>query len=302
VARDVTHVVIYALGGGQGHAIRGSLVAASLVRLGFAVRLLVPARLAWLTPFRASHRPEVVPVPRTHDPAALRQVVERCLDGASMLLVDTFPEGLLDELQGIDVPRYALLRLRRDAGSMRFRRGLARCRAAIDLEPHLGWLHGLAVAQGAAPVRALRRHDEADVVLWGEAALEPFLGRLAQRLARRGLNVIHQARAPARLDDVVRAPIVVGAAGFNLSYELRAIGVRHHAVPLRRPFDDQRTRARALAQVARGPLELEQDIMASVGQLRESRDLIPTRLPAVRIDDGTSVARWLSRQELQRAV
>jgi hypothetical protein len=38
--------------------------------------------------------------------------------------VDTFPEGLLDELATVALPRFAMLRLRRDAESRRFLDGL----------------------------------------------------------------------------------------------------------------------------------------------------------------------------------
>lgn len=268
-------IVLYALGGGHGHAIRGAVVATALAERGAAVHLVVPAPRVALARALAADGVRVQGIGRPASRDELRSTVLRVVRDvdATELVVDTFPEGVLDELDDtFDRPRYALLRLRRDAGSERFQAGLARCNGAIDLEPHLQWLPAAladSVVPGAPTVRSLQRRDQADVALWcGGKALAPFLSRLGRRLQRHGLSVIAKTLRPAELDMTIEAPIVVGAAGFNLTYELRRAGVQHFAVPLRRPFDDQRRRAHAVAHVADDPLAFESAIVAESARLR----------------------------------
>jgi hypothetical protein len=161
------------------------------------------------------------------------------------------------------------LRLRRDAHSRRFLAGLDRVDAAFDLEPHLGWL---APSSGAKPVgpiaRALERHTAAcDVMLLGgDPALERFMRRLGARLRASGIAV---AFAPAAELVDRAARVMVGAAGFNLSYETVLSGVHHLAIPRPRPFDDQERRARAIAEVPPTPTALERRVRTLLADDRE---------------------------------
>ncbi|MEZ4442655.1 MAG: hypothetical protein R3B72_26410, partial [Polyangiaceae bacterium] len=111
--------------------VRGASLAAALAPR--RARLLVPRRLAgWATSL--APEADVVGLSRPASPTALAEAVGRALTGTFGLVVDSFPEGLLDELDGVRVrgPRLGVLRLRRDAEAPRFRRGLAACDAVID--------------------------------------------------------------------------------------------------------------------------------------------------------------------------
>ncbi|HBQ10735.1 MAG TPA: hypothetical protein DEF51_05945, partial [Myxococcales bacterium] len=54
----------------------------------------------------------------------------------------------------------------------------------------------------------------------------------------------------------MRPSVIVGPAGFNLTYEARAAGLTHLAVPRPRRFDDQARRAEAVATRVRSPRHL----------------------------------------------
>ena len=56
--------------------------------------------------------------------------------------------------------------------------------------------------------------------------------------------------------------MVVGRAGYNLSWEIAGAGARHVALPAERRWDDQHKRAAAMATVVTRPAE----IVAAVGR------------------------------------
>ncbi|MCB9753561.1 MAG: hypothetical protein H6713_26765 [Myxococcales bacterium] len=84
--------------------------------------------------------------------------------------------------------------------------------------------------------------------------------------------------APAPLDAglLLGARVIVGAAGYNLTYEALALGRWHVALPRPRRFDDQRRRAQALALVPRSPIELERVVvrLARSAAPRESATVV----------------------------
>ncbi|MCA9654630.1 MAG: hypothetical protein KC501_32245 [Myxococcales bacterium] len=255
---------------------RGSALAAALVDQGIEARVLVPAeRVGVAVALGAPH----LAVERPAGAEALRETIEAHLleHEARWLVLDTFAEGLYDELDGLrsSVGRIALLRCRRDAHEPRLARGLARCAHAVDLEPHLSWCPAAMEVEPFGPVtRALGSEPaEAEVLVVGtEGPLQGFGRRLAERLAAHGCRVARvdaeglHGLGPTRpafplSASVLRARVVVGPAGFNLSYEIRALGGWHLALPRARPYDDQARRARALAETASSPAAVERKVL-----------------------------------------
>ncbi len=286
---------MYALGGGHGHAVRGSALAAALERQGAAATVLLPRERV---PVAEQLGARVVPMVRPKDAVDLAGAVGRVLEQqqTQLLVLDTFPEGLYDELSAVTaaVPRVALLRCRRDAESERLRRGHAGCVHCFDLEPHLRWRPEALSAEPFGPVvRPLPSVPAViDVlILGGEPPLTGLARRLASRLRAAGLRVawtdgegLHGMGtiAPSHPlpPEVLGAPVVVGPTGFNLTYEVRKLGGWHVALPRPRPFDDQARRARALAQLAGSPQALERLVL----QLYRSRP--PKREPVVHEADA----------------
>ncbi len=250
---------------------------------------------------------EPIAVDRPDDATALARALDAIIEEhrARLLVLDTFPEGLLDEQRysSSTIRRVALLRCRKDAEGDRLRHGLERCDHAFDLEPHLQWRPASLPAEDFGPiVRPLCPTEPAvDVAILGtEPSLAGFVRRLATRLTRRGAAVawtdaegLHGLgeRRPAHPlpASVLGAPVVVGPAGFNLSYEVQRLGGWHVALPQARPFDDQHRRARALAVLASSPQALERKIL----QLLRSR-------PAADRDPRVHEANALAERLLQR--
>lgn len=98
-------VLLYALGGGLGHATRGLALARQLVRAGARVELLVASRLAAAIPLEAElgERGLVRRLDPEQGPAALRAAVAAAFARATpdAVVVDTFPRGLLGELPAL---------------------------------------------------------------------------------------------------------------------------------------------------------------------------------------------------------
>ncbi len=299
-ASDRAPVLIYALGGGAGHVVRGASLAAALARAGVEAAVFAPARARELARALAGSA-RVIPCPRPPGPsdspdarARLRARLDAALlqTRARHLVVDSFPAGVLgeladpragDRLAGLRVT--ALLRLHRGAARPEFRAALARCDAALDLEPHLDWLpeHAHHDITRFGPVcRPLARAPaERDVLLLpGEPALLDFYRRLTSRLRARGLEVARVDPAPtpvalAALD----ARVIVGAAGFNLSYETIALGRWHLCLPRPRRHDDQRRRARALAIIPERPEAMERLALRLARSSARRRSPIRVRAP-----------------------
>lgn len=273
-------MLIYALGGGAGHALRGALLGAALAREGVAATVWVAEES--LEHARGLHD-DLVACPRPASPRALLHALQVLVDEREItqLIVDTFAEGILgeqpDRLSG--VRRVALLRARRDGRASSFLRALGRYDLCVDLEPGLGWLPP-GVARGGEPVvRSLaRERSDLDVLLAeGEGRLGPFLGRLGERLRRAGLRVAQRSHADRRFTARdLSTTVVVGAAGYNLSYELGRLGTWHVAIPLPRRLDDQAARARSVAIVCDDPGQLERQVLALVAHGR-SRQVVPTQ-------------------------
>jgi hypothetical protein len=258
-------VVVYALGGGRGHGARGGGLAAALEGRGVATRLLVPERLVGMCQ-RLAPRAEIVGLARPASPRALAAALP--LEDAAALVVDTFPEGLLEELASVRLPRFGLLRLRRDVGGTRFLRGLEACEAAVDLEPQLEWIDDARVTPLSPVARSVVSPGECDgsVCLLGgqDAALERLMSRLGQRLAACGVPVRRHLGGDEPLWFSRRPRVVVGAAGYNLTYELARAGIHHLAIVRPRPFDEQARRARAMAFCPNSPEALERAILERV--------------------------------------
>lgn len=258
----MTHVACYGLGGGRGHAVRTSALTRALIERGVRATVLVRQENrdiaeAFEVPHRACPRPE--------GPERLRtwlEAVSRSLQ-PTHLVVDTFPEGLLGELRGalLELPRTVLLRTRRDAHAPAFRAAIRPTDRCLDLEPHLGWAPEDLGLEAFGPVArnlatATPEHDV--VFVPGEAPRIEPMTRLARRLRVAGLDAVvvppssRLSRGPE-----LSAKVVVGAAGFNLTYELARLGVHHVALPLHRSHDDQHRRAATMSHRPRSPEALE---------------------------------------------
>lgn len=71
------------------------------------------------------------------------------------------------------------------------------------------------------------------------------------------------------------AKVLIGPAGFNLSYEAQAMHTWHIALPRVRSHDDQARRAEAVAHVPRSPEAVERLTL----QLLQQDALAPRRAP-----------------------
>lgn len=289
MGRHLRRVLVYALGGGHGHAVRGCTLVRALQARGVEAAALV----------RADDVPRALDVPhevcpRPESPSALRRwLLERCRQfEADTLVVDTFAEGLLGELDETwsGPPRVALLRCRTDAASASFVAGVRASASAVDLEPHLAWLPQTIEARALGPITRigdapLRAETDIDVlVVASEPALRGFAERLHTRLSRRGARVrcIDDASLSTGLLGVeaLSVPVLVGPAGFNLTYEAHALGTWHVALPRPRSYDDQRRRAQRVALVPHGPEGVERLVL----QLLERGGRAPRIAPLVSAD------------------
>jgi len=284
VGKAPERFVVYALGGGHGHAVRGALIAADLERRGVACRLLVRSECGPIA--RALAPTAIIRSIGETEPPELQRIVREAIDAheATDMLVDTFPEGLLGELNTrIAVRRWAVLRLRRDALSPSFLRALEHYHAVADVEPDLDWLPHVRVARLTPLSRRIEVGGEG-VALIDADGLDAFLSRLAQRLSHH-VPVVRVKEWIHRVP-----PVVIGPSGYNLTYELARAGAFHLALPRPRAFDDQRRRAAAVAELVESPEALER------------RALTLARQPEVRARTGEGaerVADWLLADERQ---
>lgn len=286
--------LLYALGTGRGHVTRMGALCWELGLLGAEVRLLVSAgapgiarelgldaRVVW----------EAHAAPERAWSLALREFEP------TDCIIDTFPEGLYHELDPTQHPEarwVALLRCRRDAEAPRFLASLRRYTDVIDLEPGLAWAPITARPFGSV-VRRLGPCVEApatDVLMVAtESRQRPFLQNLTARLRRAGVQTecvpapgVARWQAPLLSGIGFSARVVVGPAGYNLTYELSALGVWHLALPAARQYDDQKLRAERVAAVAHSPAAVERRIRAWLeqaptrprGEVRAMRELAST--------------------------
>lgn len=260
------NILIYALGGGRGHALRGASLARAFEEMGHTSLVLVPS---WNRCIAEQFKVPSIVFARPRAREELAQWVQGAIDAtqADLFVVDVFPEGLLDELALVStsIPRVALLRYRKDRESPRFLRALKQQHYAFDLESHLGWLDPRFGAIPCTPVcRFASEITEAqdldcDVrLLECRASWQPALHQLGHELQARGLRVqmADQAARPTPLVQAneIAARVVVGPCGYNLGYELAQLGCWHLAIPSPTRYDDQAIRAGAIAQLAKRPV------------------------------------------------
>ena len=268
--------LIYALGTGRGHATRMGALSLALAALGVEVQLVVstPA-LGVLRELGVA--PEFISKPCTRPERAWPLALHAF--EPTDCVVDTFPEGLYQEVDPRQDSRarwVALLRCRRDAGSAAFQTSLARFAVVLDLEPALGWAPASArpfgsvvrtIGGGANPISA-------DVLLLAtEARQRPFLENLSKRLERAGVRTAclptpgtPRSEAPLLTRAAFDVKAVVGPAGYNLTYELSALGIWHLALPAARQYDWQELRAERIAVVAHSPAAVERRVRAWLDQ------------------------------------
>jgi hypothetical protein len=269
-------IVLYALGGGLGHAVRACRLAAALGDRGANTIVLLPEDKSWVA---GTHHVEHIALERQRRPADLRRLLDAHLRGsrATHFVVDVFARGVLGELVPVprDVETILLLRAHRAEKLASLVPALAAYDRVIDVESSLDWLRADRVEPTLPLARSVPQAEAVDVLLvaGGDPKLRAFLERLGSRLkalgARTALVEPGRERLPAL--SAYSPRLVVGAAGYNLTYECATAGVWHLAVPLPRPIDDQRLRARTVAEAPRDPVSLERRALA----LLESDDARP---------------------------
>ncbi len=278
---------MYALGGGFGHAVRGSALAAALQRRGIPAKVLLPKERGWLGRNLGA---DTELVEHCGTPSELRAKLDSVFADVEHLIVDALPLGVLGELTGLLRGRRTTLLARLFRADLLdpFRRSLQSYDRVVDLEPELDWLSvprvqrlGPVVYQ--RPTVAVDAAPELDVcVLADDAELHRFGGRLVARLARHGVlaRLWSHAAHPELIDLAAISPkVVVGPAGYNLTYEARSLGVHHIALPRPRRFDDQRRRARSVAELPSSPETLEQRVLSIVRDGAEPRRAGPSVSP-----------------------
>jgi hypothetical protein len=248
----------------------------ALAALGVEVRLLVSAPALGILR-QLGLNPEFIDGACAKDERAWSRALQAF--EPTDCVVDTFPEGLYQEVDPRHASRarwVALLRCRRDVGSERFQTSLARYTEVLDLEPALAWAPASArpfgsvvreIGGGAKPVPA-------DVLLLAtEARQRPFLEHLSTRLEHAGVRTLclpapGTARSEAALltRDGFGVKLVVGPAGYNLTYELLALGIWHLALPAARQYDWQELRAERIAAVAHSPDAVERRVRTWLDQ------------------------------------
>lgn len=262
----MAHWLIYALGGGAGHAVRGARLGAALSQLGVRSTLLVADHaLAWAQ----GVAPRVVGLaaPDPGAPAearrlALRRAVEGALDEsqAEVLVVDTFPGGILGELGPLPEVKRSVFMSRLRSTDRAFYASCAGFDLVVDLEPNLGWFRERALGLGPVVRRLEPALAEVDVaIVVSEPSQRAALSRLGGRLG--ALRTVYITPSSG-LRSSYSARLVIGPCGYNLCYELAAAGIWHVAIPAKRAYDDQRLRAAQLGLSVSSPEALERRVWA----------------------------------------
>lgn len=281
--------LLYGLGTGRGHATRMGALAVALRGAGAAVRLCVSSQAEGVALQVGVSEHEIVPCPDAK-PDTWHKVLERFQP--TDCVVDTFAEGLHGELspeRWPDVRWVALLRCRRDVTSNVFLRALASYALVLDLEPTLEWAPKCAVPFGVVTrsfgPRLFQRERGAVLLVASHSRQQKFLERLRLRLERSGIAVAlyPPPGVPASAATLFGAPtlsagVVVGPAGYNLTYELSALSVWHVALPVPRKYDFQERRAERIATLAGSPEAVERRIRAWLDH-DDVRHPVPMRSP-----------------------
>jgi hypothetical protein len=316
-------IVYYALGGGLGHLVRARKL---LDTLGYRDR----AALLSASPFADDARvvgdlPVVRVPPRLgHDRAAFRAWLKDALAALrpELLIVDSFPGGILGELCGLELPPacHVARRLRWPAYAQRCGGGpLPRFELTYVLEP-LMERHELALSACSAGVRTLelpvprtdpgapltdRPHwlvvhsgPDAELVELAEYASE-------MRAAERGhprILVIAPHRPQwlprdAQWCDIhpatphfANAERIFTAAGFNAMRETSELRDRHRFVPFPRPLDDQYARARhAVLEHDRPPVVGDHPVVEVAAQRPRQHHPLEVAPDPHQVIDGVAV-------------
>lgn len=267
--------MLHGRGNGRGHATRMGALGRALQSLGAETRLVVDESARGVALAVGTDEARLVTVTG----ANFTEVWQRTVATFSPtdVLVDTFPEGLEVPLDPGSFPSakwVALLRCRRDSASERFERALEGYTKVYDLEPGLDWAPRCSIPFGSV-VREMSRVGQpeaigADVVLIAtELRHKSFLARLGAHLTTLGHSVrSYPGPSTSRFDaelldaDVLGAKVVVGPAGYNLTYELAALGVWHLALPVPRQYDCQELRASRVAVTVNSPDAAERRVLA----------------------------------------
>ncbi|MFZ4699445.1 MAG: hypothetical protein ACOYMG_05300 [Candidatus Methylumidiphilus sp.] len=240
----IAEYLIYALGGGHGHARRGLLLQQALAQYGIASVVL-------LNPGSDIHFP-VGGGPRHYALSLDDDRLARLLrNPPSCLVIDTFPQGWRGEID-----RHHLARFAKTYWIARYSKNLG------DIPTHFGrtllpYPEGLGEWDRPwRPVwkKAIHTGYMVDASHWkianagrGFTVLDPegrCSGRLLSAFARTahrvGLDFAYHRRL-ARPFDV--AKLLVVGAGYHTFYELSGLGIDVRFMPVRKRYDDQFLRA-----------------------------------------------------------
>jgi hypothetical protein len=237
--------LIYARGGGHGHAMRGAELQRALCARGLRVELLVEAGSAR---YLVGPPPPGASLSERSWPDALARAQH------DLLVVDTFPRGWRGEIAPADLRRFGrtllVARYNRDPAfaeeARAFDAVLNPYPAELDEWPaaparswHAGWLV-------RPPPTALSGGGDRFVVFDPGARLPAVvaekLGRRARALGLR-LSVLRAWPAAVRA-----AKLLCIGAGYNTVYELAAQRADVRFFPLARRHDDQARRARRVGR------------------------------------------------------
>jgi hypothetical protein len=262
--------IIYALGAGAGHLARALTLAG---RLGAASHPGSASAGACLILHRAPFEPpaprpgvRLLRVPGAWTLRRFRRALEALLDGAERLVVDTFPAGLAGELDDrllAQARRRTLIRRYVRPGAYPDHAALA---ARFDdvLSPYPAdrseWEEPapreIPLGYVTRPI-GLAGGDPLPLVVIGDPARLPP-GYRALLPARTGW--IH---GPFAALPRARAYLSIGA-GYNIAYELLALGAPFGLIPLEKRYDDQFRRADLLGRAVLTRRDLER-LLSSAG-------------------------------------
>jgi len=270
--------LIYALGGGLGHLVRGLALARAAVRTGVDVRLLTNSPFAGLVPLADELDSEsvVIDADAERDEVAARVRAELDHRDFDLLVVDTFPRGLAGELAGLDIgtpralvhrdlsPTYveqfdlrAVVRTY-DLVLLPGERGPLADDSAVETAP---WLirdaDELASPEDArtelgvtdeSPLVCVVASGKAEEIAAAEERVRQLAEHLGNRAHVRFLSVLKIGSCPPFWPLIRLLPgvdLLVGSGGYNTVYEARATGTPLLAIPQQRLYDRQDQRLRA---------------------------------------------------------
>lgn len=329
--------LVYALGGGLGHLTRALALARAAARQGVATKVLSQSPFA---PFVRTHLRDdrwaaeiELSVLETAGAEGTRELVGRALRSGhhDALVVDTFPRGLLGELepyldrpaflvhrdldpryvqaQGLArlVPRYQGVLLPGEAGPLAAAPWARVAQTAPWLCRDADELLSPAEARrvlsaGDLPVALVvgsgNAHEVRGARALADTLAEAFPERLAVRLAAPGLSggpphtgALGAFESWPLLPLLTGVDLVVGAGGYHTVYEARAVGARLLAFARPRTYDRQQHRLRPDERVRSAA-----EVIEAVGASLDAG--LPVRA-APRFDSGARQAvdvllRWLT--------